>query len=75
MIPAVGQSFAHFLRNSETLRPAALAFSESLRYSALDTLDLTVLERRSVLGFGGLPIRFFTQHPHDTLCGYNKSRT
>ena len=50
-------------KNSETLKPAALAFSSTLRYSAADILSLTILDLRSDFAFGGRPMRFFILSP------------
>src|SRR5262249_8888466 len=73
---AHGQSpfSAHCRKNSETVTPAALAFSSSLRYSALDILSSTLSRRSSAFGFGGRPIRFaLTEHLYNSLCTYIKS--
>jgi len=53
----------HCLKNSETVMPAAFAFSTSLRYSALDILNSNLFPRRSAFGFGGRPMRFFILYP------------
>src|SRR5206468_12544585 len=52
------QSFPHCLRNSETLKPLALAFCSSLRYSASDILSSTRFVRGLPV-FSGRPMRFF----------------
>src|SRR6266576_1937780 len=67
------QSFPRCLRNSETLKPLALAFALNFRYSAPEILSCTNFDRRSAFGFGGRPMRFFISYPHNTLCNYNKS--
>ena len=61
------QSLACCLRNSETLRPARLAFSSSLEYSACVIRSLTILDLCSDLGFGGRPMRFLILCLHDSF--------
>lgn len=46
---------------SEVVKPACLAAARILRCSSFVMRGLSVSERRSLAGFGGLPIRFFME--------------
>ena len=47
--------------NSDRVKPAFLAAARILRCSSFVIRGLSVSERRSLAGFGGLPIRFIME--------------